>query len=135
MNKDAYEFDPQEEYVFYNQNFSRQNSFDALIAPFQASSEPLKKTGLYDPNIRKDVKKLQVKRPWFLMTITFLQIVALILSMVFNFLDTGSFIQTTPNFNYLIGPSPGVIIVVYQGFDPYGSSVSSLYEGWDRPRC
>jgi hypothetical protein len=109
MNKDGYEFDPQEDYVFYNKPLSRQNSFDALIAPFQTFEE-LKNTGLYDPNIRKDVKKLQVKRPWFLMTITFLQIAVLILSMVFNFMDSGSFIQTTPNFNYLIGPSPGVFL-------------------------
>lgn len=109
MNKDGYEFDPQEDYVFYSKPLSRQNSFDALIAPFQSLSEHVKKTGLYDPNIRKDVKKLQVKRPWFLMTITFLQTAVLILSMVLNFLDTGSFIQTEPTFNYLIGPSSGVI--------------------------
>lgn len=104
-----YKFDPTEEYVFYPKPLSRRGSFEDLLKP--KFDKPLKRPPtikkLNDPQVRRQLAKLKPKYPWFLGTVTFLQVAAFILTLVMNMRNTGSIIQTDP-FNYLIGPSPGV---------------------------
>ena len=49
------------------------------------------------------------EKPWFLKAMSFIQFVTLVVSLFLNWRNTGSFIQTTPYFNPLIGPAQGVI--------------------------
>ncbi|KAI9145015.1 hypothetical protein BKA69DRAFT_1052583 [Paraphysoderma sedebokerense] len=63
------------------------------------------------PEIQKQLAKITSKKPYkpyFVAIVTLLQLVGLILSFVFNFNNTGSYIQTQPQFNILIGPSTEV---------------------------
>jgi hypothetical protein len=101
-----YEFNPQDEYLFYPEPLSRENSFDAIFLPAQIKET--RKQALYDPNVRRQIAKLKPRRPWFLMTVSAIQIGLVIYSMILNYQQNGEFIETKPNFNYLIGPSIGV---------------------------
>ena len=111
MAEKNFEFNPKDEYLFYPEALSRQNSFETAFMN-ERKSEVKRNKALYDPNIRKQVAKLKPKRPYFLMTVTTLQIALLLWSCVLNYQKTGSFIQTKPSFNYLIGPSQGVCAVL-----------------------
>jgi hypothetical protein len=51
-----------------------------------------------------------VGRPYFLILMSILQIAGLVWSLILNQKRTGSIIQTSPSFNYLIGPSYGILI-------------------------
>ncbi|KAI9189399.1 hypothetical protein H9P43_000832 [Blastocladiella emersonii ATCC 22665] len=57
-------------------------------------------------------------RPWFVWLVTALQVAGLALSMVVNYNTLGSPIQTSPSFNYMIGPAPEILIQVGARFVP-----------------
>jgi hypothetical protein len=114
LQNEGYEFDPQEEYLFYPEALSRQNSYNKLFVPSQKTQET--KNALYDPNIRKNVKSLKRPRPWFLMIMSAAQLAVYIYSLVLNYqingkpfhLDFNDFGNAAKN-NYLIGPPTGVL--------------------------
>ncbi|RKO98146.1 hypothetical protein CXG81DRAFT_11096 [Caulochytrium protostelioides] len=56
-------------------------------------------------------------RPYFTMVVTALQVATLIAGFILNWKWTGSVIETNP-FNYLIGPSSGVLIAMGARFLP-----------------
>ncbi|KAJ3088477.1 hypothetical protein HK102_008647 [Quaeritorhiza haematococci] len=65
---------------------------------------------LSDPKVRKQLANMKSYRPYFLYTMTALQLGGVIWSFVMNWQMSGSVIQTQPEFNYLVGPSGGVLI-------------------------
>ncbi|KAJ3280970.1 hypothetical protein HK104_000292, partial [Borealophlyctis nickersoniae] len=73
---------------------------------------------LFDPIARQKLEKFQNRRPWFLYAMTAIQIGALILGFVLNQKTTGSVIETQPQFNYLIGPTSGILITMGARFVP-----------------
>jgi membrane associated rhomboid family serine protease len=110
VGKLQYKFDPNEEYVFYPAPLSRQGSYDTLFPKKSAVIEVKDEKPLNNPNIRTNLAKLKPHKPWFLGTVTIIQVLMLIMSMYFNWSNTGSFIQTEP-FNLMIGPNPGVFYI------------------------
>jgi hypothetical protein len=102
----SYQYNPNDEYLFYPEPLSRQNSFQDLVEP-NTIKNPETKVKIFDPNIRKQLVKLRPQYPWFLGLVTLVQIAMMVLSMILNLKSTGSLIQTRP-FNYLIGPDSGV---------------------------
>ncbi|KAJ3028036.1 hypothetical protein HDV00_010690, partial [Rhizophlyctis rosea] len=62
---------------------------------------------LFNPQERLKKSVLKSHRPVFTMTLTAVQLGALIWSFVMNQQRTGEIIETKPTFNYLIGPAPG----------------------------
>ncbi|KAJ3065618.1 hypothetical protein HDU98_011045 [Podochytrium sp. JEL0797] len=72
---------------------------------------------LNSPYHRNDLPELKVHRPYFLWTMTVIQVIMLIVELVFNQQHTGQLIATNP-FNYMIGPSVGVIIQTGARFTP-----------------
>ncbi|KAI9220757.1 rhomboid family-domain-containing protein, partial [Blastocladiella britannica] len=64
--------------------------------------------------------------PWFTMLMTALQVAGLVLSLVVNAQVTGTVIQTTPQFNYLIGPSSEVLIQLGARFAPCMRAIDTL---------
>ncbi|KAJ3396668.1 hypothetical protein HDU92_002294 [Lobulomyces angularis] len=57
------------------------------------------------------------KSPTFLLLLTVLQILLFILSLVFNYLETGYFLQVAP-FNIMIGPSTSVLVRMGSRYSP-----------------
>ncbi|KAJ3103689.1 hypothetical protein HDU97_009942 [Phlyctochytrium planicorne] len=72
---------------------------------------------LVDPEARKQMPELKSHKPWFLGTMTLIQITTVIVSFILNQQGTGSLIQTNP-FNVMIGPTPGVLIQMGARFLP-----------------
>ncbi|KAJ3249226.1 hypothetical protein HDU78_005366 [Chytriomyces hyalinus] len=72
---------------------------------------------LHSPYVRKQLAELKVHRPYFLWTVTFAQVVLMIVELIVNLQRTGSLIETNP-FNYMIGPSSGIIIHTGGRFTP-----------------
>lgn len=128
------EFNPQEEYLFYPSALSRQSSFDKVTTPAKTRPPAAQKTALYDPNVRKQMSRSKRTRPWFLYGISSIQVILLIYSMVLNLQQTGQFIETSPNFNYLIGPSAGVQKKTYKGPYQNGCPLPTLHETRHRLR-
>ncbi|KNE67514.1 hypothetical protein AMAG_11972 [Allomyces macrogynus ATCC 38327] len=60
----------------------------------------------------------KVYRPWFVWIISALQIAGLVVSLVVNKNFYGSLIQTSPQFNYMIGPASETLIRVGARFAP-----------------
>ncbi|KNE64016.1 hypothetical protein AMAG_09075 [Allomyces macrogynus ATCC 38327] len=60
----------------------------------------------------------KVYRPWFVWIMSALQIAGLVVSLVVNKNVYGSLIQTSPQFNYMIGPSSETLIRVGARFAP-----------------
>jgi hypothetical protein len=102
----SYQYNPNDEYVFYPEPLSRQNSFQDLVEP-PSIENPEAKVKIFDPRVRKQLTKLRPQYPWFLGFVTLIQIGMMVFSMVLNLKSTGSLIQMNP-FNYLIGPGSGV---------------------------
>ncbi|KAI9015431.1 rhomboid family-domain-containing protein [Hyaloraphidium curvatum] len=57
-------------------------------------------------------------RPWFIWTVSLIQVGTLIASLFINFNMTGEYIQTTPVWNYMIGPTSGALIRMGARFTP-----------------
>ncbi|KNE57000.1 hypothetical protein AMAG_02760 [Allomyces macrogynus ATCC 38327] len=57
-------------------------------------------------------------RPWFVWLMTALQIAGMVLALVVSYNQTGSPIQTSPQFNYLVGPPTEVLVEIGARFAP-----------------
>ncbi|KAJ3089455.1 hypothetical protein HK100_007740 [Physocladia obscura] len=90
-----------------------ENSPSDPTAQLQQQHDPI----LHSPYVRNQMADLKVHRPYFLYVVTAIQIIVLIIELVVNHQNTGSFIDTNP-FNIMIGPSAGVLIQVGARFTP-----------------
>ncbi|KAJ3079106.1 hypothetical protein HDU99_000176 [Rhizoclosmatium hyalinum] len=72
---------------------------------------------LHSPYVRNQLAGLKVHRPYFLWTMTFVQVIMIVVELIVNSQKTGSIIATNP-MNYMIGPSIGVIIQTGARFTP-----------------
>ncbi|KAJ3042100.1 hypothetical protein HDV00_008182 [Rhizophlyctis rosea] len=106
---------PSAESSEYTSHFARQAQREAEEEhkDIEASGETQK-----DDEEKPKPKQSKQHRPWFLWLMTAAQILALITSMGINWHTTGSPIQTGDNFNYFIGPAPGVLITMGARFVP-----------------
>lgn len=104
-----YQFNPNDELLFYPGPLSREGSYDTLFKN-DVAVEIKESRPLNNPRMRQQLNKLKSKRPWFLGIMTFIQVGFLLFSHWVNYQNTGSFIQTEP-FNYMIGPAPGVFSI------------------------
>ncbi|KAI9331240.1 hypothetical protein DFJ73DRAFT_899423, partial [Zopfochytrium polystomum] len=93
----------------------------------KAKAPPLAGTGraaaelptvLVAPEVRDQLAALKPHRPYFLGFVTAVQVATLAASLYLNYRATGAVIQTAPQFNYLIGPAPGVLIHMGARFTP-----------------
>ncbi|KAJ3332632.1 hypothetical protein HDU76_013587 [Blyttiomyces sp. JEL0837] len=82
-----------------------------------ASKDGIMPKALYSPEVRNQLAALKSHQPWFLGTVTVIQVITLIVSFVLNNQATGSVIETNP-FNVMIGPSPGILIQMGARFVP-----------------
>jgi membrane associated rhomboid family serine protease len=73
---------------------------------------------LQDPNVRAQIINQKQHRPWFIWTVSLIQLGTLIASFFINYNITGSYIQTTPVWNYMIGPTSGTLIRMGARFVP-----------------
>ncbi|KAJ3323021.1 hypothetical protein HDV06_002467 [Boothiomyces sp. JEL0866] len=107
----AYQFNPNDEYLFYPAPLSREASFENLMKPPAEVKITKDVPKIYDPNIRKQITKLKPKYPWFLGLVSCVQILSLAYSFFLNWRMTGAVINTNmAEFNYMIGPDVGVLI-------------------------
>lgn len=109
----------QDEYEFYSQPVSQAGSWQDLTehedkAALTKASLP----ALNDPVVRRQLSKQKQHHPWFLGVVTVIQVLILGAEFYFNFTNTGSLIQTTPTFNYMIGPTPGILTMFAGRFIP-----------------
>ncbi|KAK9702284.1 hypothetical protein K7432_011333 [Basidiobolus ranarum] len=84
---------------------------------------------LLDPkqaNIQKQMAKRRYWAPWFIRTVSLAQLVLVIYSLYRNSQLTGSWIQTKPYFNWLIGPAPETLINIGARFVPCMHSTKML---------
>ncbi|KAK9710594.1 hypothetical protein K7432_008353 [Basidiobolus ranarum] len=65
-------------------------------------------------------------RPWFIRTVSLAQLVLVIYSLYRNSQLTGSWIQTSPYFNWLIGPAPETLINIGARYVPCMRSTGIL---------
>jgi membrane associated rhomboid family serine protease len=66
---------------------------------------------LLNPEVQRQIKKQKVYKPYFLVTLTIIQIAIMILEMAVNWIKLGSPIDLNKeNFNIMIGPSTSVLI-------------------------
>ncbi|KAJ3031523.1 UNVERIFIED_CONTAM: hypothetical protein HDU68_003059 [Siphonaria sp. JEL0065] len=72
---------------------------------------------LHSPYVRNQLQALKVHRPYFLWTISFIQLVVLIVEMIVNSQKTGSVIAPLGT-NPMIGPTVGVLIQTGARFTP-----------------
>ncbi|KNC97771.1 YD repeat (two copies) [Spizellomyces punctatus DAOM BR117] len=92
-------------------------SYYTRMAAEEAEAVEKLPAALHNPKVRIQLAKLKPHRPWFLGLMTLLQVGTLIASFVINQKNTGSIIQTNP-FNYMIGPTSGVLISMGARFVP-----------------
>lgn len=72
---------------------------------------------LFDPEVRKQLEELKQHKPYFMYTITFIQIFMMFLSVLINYKYTGSLIENI-NTNVMIGPSSGPLLHLGARFVP-----------------
>ena len=108
-----YQINFDEEYLFYSNPVSEAGSWIDLTG--ENAKKDLKGSipALHDPVVRRQLAKQKVYLPWFLGVLTVVQIAVMIAELVLNSQNTGSAIETNP-FNYMIGPSSGVIFYLFR---------------------
>jgi len=80
-----------------------------------ASQQP---KALQDPNVRSQIINQKQHRPWFIWTVSLIQLGTLIASFFINYNMTGQWIQMEPVWNYMIGPTSGTLIRMGARFVP-----------------
>ena len=98
LNVEYYRFQESSDYLFYPE-ITQQKPY---------IEQDFTKMVLLKPMDRKAAIG-RPQKPWFLGTVTIIQVLLLILSMILYWIKTGSPIQINP-FNYLIGPGGGVLL-------------------------
>ncbi|KAJ3352134.1 hypothetical protein HDU83_008317 [Entophlyctis luteolus] len=100
------------------ESIARGNYASAQNAPIIGVTDPADQDPvLNSPYVRKQMSALKVHRPYFLWIVTAIQVIMLIVELIINYENTGSVIETK-NFNYMIGPSTGVLIQTGARFTP-----------------
>jgi len=88
----------------------RKEEFMKFQQSQKANQEKVPKA-LLNPEVQRQIKKQKVYKPYFLVTLTVLQVVIMILEMAVNWAKLGSPIDlNSENFNIMIGPSTSVLI-------------------------
>jgi len=64
---------------------------------------------LYDPEVRKQLEELKQHKPFFMYTVTTIQIILMIVILIVNYCYTGFFFDGMKN-NPMLGPSAGTLI-------------------------
>ena len=115
----TYTFDPTEEYTFYPGRLSRETSFETLLAQYQPSQQEKHddKKALFNPAVREQISKIKAHKPWFLIVVCVIQVIALIASHIINAKLTGSAIEDIST-NFMIGPTAGTLILMGARFTP-----------------
>ncbi|ORY00783.1 rhomboid-domain-containing protein [Basidiobolus meristosporus CBS 931.73] len=78
--------------------------------------------------IQKQLAERKRWSPWFIRTVSLAQLALVIYSLFRNSQLTGSWIQTQPYFNWLIGPSPETLINIGARFVPCMRSTNVLFQ-------
>lgn len=91
----------------------RKEEFMKFQQSQKANQEKVPKA-LLNPEVQRQIKKQKVYKPYFLVTLTVLQVVIMILEMAVNWAKLGSPIDlNSENFNIMIGPSTSVSLLLY----------------------
>jgi len=64
---------------------------------------------LYDPEVRKQLEELKQHKPFFMYTVTVIQILLMIICIIVNYTYTGHLFDNMKN-NVMLGPSAGTLI-------------------------
>ncbi|KAI9090095.1 hypothetical protein DFS34DRAFT_585330 [Phlyctochytrium arcticum] len=88
---------------------------------------------LHNPKVRIQLAKMKPHRPYFLGLMTVLHLATLIASFILNKKTTGSLLQTNP-FNYMIGPTSGVLITMGARYVPCMRN-GTTFDNFDAIQC
>lgn len=116
------------EYEFYSNPVSQAGSWIDMTGPPDEKKKAASLPALNDPMVRRQLSKQKIHAPWFLGTVSVIQILLLGLEFFLNWQATGQVLQTDP-FNYMIGPAPGTLIKMGARFLPCMKSNT----GYDTP--
>jgi membrane associated rhomboid family serine protease len=72
---------------------------------------------LYDPEVRKQLEELKQHKPFFMYTVTILQIISMIAAIIINYSYVGHPFDSFSN-NIMLGPNAGVLIHMGARFVP-----------------
>jgi len=72
---------------------------------------------LYDPEVRKQLEELKQHKPYFMYTVTVIQILLMIILLIVNFRYTGHLFDNMQN-NVMLGPNYGALIHMGARFVP-----------------
>ncbi|KAF9120388.1 hypothetical protein BGW39_011464 [Mortierella sp. 14UC] len=92
------------------------NNNDGQTSSQYSGGEPIPKV-LLDPKVQRQLNNRKVWRPWFVWTISAVQIGVLIFEIFKGYQRTNRIIETQP-FNPMIGPGTGTIIAIGARFVP-----------------
>ncbi|KAI8820090.1 rhomboid family-domain-containing protein [Fimicolochytrium jonesii] len=109
------------------------SSYYSHLAAEQAASQKGPRA-LQDPLVRAQLLNQKRHSPYFLILITTAQIAAFLGELYMSWKRTGSPIQTSPDFNYMIGPGPGTLISMGARFVPC-MRTGTGYESSDALQC
>jgi len=85
--------------------------------PKDPEQQAFEETILQDPEVRAQLEKLKVYKPWFLGFCTIVQVALLIYELVYNSIHYGEWIQLEP-INVMIGPGAYTLIQTGAKFNP-----------------
>jgi len=66
---------------------------------------------LYDPEVRKQLEELKQHKPYFMYTVTVIQIILMVVVLIVNYRYTGHLFDNMQN-NVMLGPNYGVSIIL-----------------------
>jgi len=103
-----------EEYVEESQSQLRRKTYDPEKEERRKSKVP---KALYDPEVRKQLEELKQHKPFFMYTVTALQILLMIAALVINYIYVGHAFDSMSN-NVMLGPNTGILIHMGARFVP-----------------
>jgi len=95
-----------EKYIVESEETIRRKKRDSDKDERRKSKVP---KALYDPEVRKQLEELKQHKPFFMYTVTILQIILMIVCFIVNIVYTGSLFDNMKN-NVMLGPSAGTLI-------------------------
>jgi len=104
------------------------SNYSTPVTPVLTNKKPNKiKSALLDPNVQAQLANQKKYKPIFIYTITVIQIIVTIVSLILNNKMTGKLIAPL-NENYFIGPSSGVLVKMGARYMPCMNEESLSYE-------
>lgn len=103
-----------EEYIEETPQQRKKSDFDSNKDDRRKSKVP---KALYDPEVRKQLEELKQHRPYFMYSVTVLQILLMIGLLIVNFIKVGHFFDSLSN-NIMFGPNRGTLIHMGARFVP-----------------